>query len=187
MKFPRSRAGLRPVGPACSHRLRRSECLACRTLVSIARQRKGFNPEGCKVVFAHLDTTLSIQAALHRALTEYSLSELQFAVLVALFALDPEPVMPADLADYAAVSRAAVTDALVRLETLGFITRTRDTADRRAHHLHLTDRGRTTVDAALVRYLTAVGEIARYLEPATQGDLIAGYQLLQRGAAAPTE
>ncbi|HEY1110359.1 MAG TPA: MarR family transcriptional regulator, partial [Opitutaceae bacterium] len=119
-------------------------------------------------------------------LAEHGLSELQFAVLVALFALDPEPVMPADLADYAAVSRAAVTEALARLEAHGLIHRTRDTTDRRAHHLHLTDRGRNTTEAALAHYLGAVGGIARYLEPATQGDLLSAYQKLQRGAAAIT-
>lgn len=164
----------------------RSESLACRTLVSVARQRKGLDPEACKLVFAHLDTTLAVQTALHGVLAEHGLSELQFAVLVALFALDPAPVMPADLADYAAVSRAAVTDALARLETQGFVHRSRDTGDRRTHHLNLTESGCATTEAALTRYLGAVGGIARYLEPTTQGELLSAYQKIQRGAAAIT-
>lgn len=179
-RLPSPRASARP------RRLARSECLACRTLVSVARQRKGLDPEACRLVFAHLDTTLVVQSTLQGALAEHGLSELQFAVLVALFALDPEPVMPADIADYAAVSRAAVTEALARLEASGLIHRTRDTTDRRAHHLHLTDSGRDTTDAALARYLGAVGGIARYLEPTTQGELLSAYQKLQRGAAAIT-
>lgn len=164
----------------------RSDCLACRTLVAVARQRKGLDPEACKLVFAHLDTTLAMQSSLQGVLAQHGLSELQFAVLVALFALDPEPVMPADLADYAAVSRAAVTESLTRLEAQGLVHRTRDAIDRRAHHLHLTDRGRGTTEIALGHYLGAVGGIARFLEPSTQGELLSAYQKLQRGAAATT-
>lgn len=164
-------------------RAKRGDCLACRTLLSAARQRKGLDPARCKLVFEHLDTALTVQSALHRTLAEYRLSELQFGVLVALFALDPEPVMPADLADYTAVSRAAITDALVRLESLALVSRARDEADRRVFHLHLTAKGRATVDEALVRYLAAVGNVARYIESGAQTDLLRAYDRLQRGAA----
>lgn len=168
---------------ARSARLKRSDCLACRTLVSVARQRKGLDAGRCQLVFHHLDTALSVQAALQRTLGEYRLSELQFAVLVALFALDPEPITPADLADYTAVSRAAITDALVRLESLQLVSRQRDQTDRRVYHLQLTEHGRLTVDQALVRYLSAVGNVARYIEPSSQQDLLTAYDRLQRGAA----
>lgn len=167
----------RPLPP------KRSECLAVRTLVSVARQRKGLDPARCHLVFEHLDAALSIQTALHRTLSAYRLSDLQFGVLVALFALDPEPVTPADLADYTAVSRAAITDALLRLETLQLVSRARDATDRRVFHLNLTPRGRTTVDEALVRYLSAVGHLARHIEPATQPELLTAYHRLERGAA----
>jgi DNA-binding MarR family transcriptional regulator len=184
MKPLRSRAALPPRGLSLRPpRAKRSDSLACRTLVSVARQRKGLDPARCQLVFEHLDTALSVQSALHRALAEFKLSDLQFAVLVALFALDPEPVMPADLADYTAVSRAAITDALVRLESLELVSRTRDTTDRRVSHLTLTAAGRTTVDQALVRYLTAVGHVARHIDSTAQADLITAYERLQRGAA----
>jgi DNA-binding MarR family transcriptional regulator len=151
--------------------------------VAVARQRKGLDAARCQLVFEHLDAALSIQTALHRVLSKFRLSELQFAVLVALFALDPEPVTPADLAGYTAVSRAAITDALVRLEALQFASRTRDEADRRVHHIHLTTKGRSTVDETLVIYLSAVAQVARYVEPTAQPDLLSSYQRLQRGAA----
>lgn len=187
MKSTRSGAAhSRPTSRTTATRplpLKRSECLACRTLVSVARQRKGLDAARCQLVFEHLDTALTVQVALQRTLAEYRLSDLQFGVLVALFALDPEPVTPADLADYTAVSRAAITDALVRLEALALVSRTRGEHDRRVYHLHLTDQGRSTVDAALVRYLSAVGDLARYIEPEAQQDLITAYRRLQRGAA----
>jgi DNA-binding MarR family transcriptional regulator len=100
-----------------------------------------------------------------------------------MFALDPDPVAPADLADYTAVSRAAITDALVRLENLKLITRTRDDADRRVFQIRLTAAGRTTIDEAVVRYLRAVGDAARHVGAAAQPELLAAYTRLQQGAA----
>ena len=164
-------------------RVRHAECLATRTLLSVARQRRGLDAARCQLVFEHLDAALSVRTALHRTLAEYHFSELQFGVMVALFALDPEPVMPADLADYTAVSRAAITDAVVRLESLQLVSRTRDHLDRRVYHLQLTTKGRTTVDDALNRYLSAVGHVARYIEPHAQSDLLDAYQRLHHGAA----
>lgn len=174
----RLRSSVRRDAPA-----RQIECLAARTLLSVARQRKGLDPARCQLVFEHLESATSMRLALHRVLSSYRVSDLQFSVLVALFALDPEPIMPADLADYTGVSRAAITDALVRLETQRLVSRTRDTADRRVYHLQLTAKGRTTVDEALNRYLEAVGSVARYIDPHTQPELLVAYQRLQRGAS----
>ena len=160
----------------------RGECLAARTLVAVARQRKGLDAERCELVFEHLNTSQALRSALHRVLADYHLSDLQFGVLVALFNLDPEPIAPADLADYNAVSRAAVTEALVRLESLKFVARTRDEADRRVFHLRLTESGNSTINEALVSYLQAVGEAARHVEPSSLPTLREAYARLQQGA-----
>jgi DNA-binding MarR family transcriptional regulator len=174
---------LLPSVPTRAARVRRSDSLAGRTLVAVARQRKGLDAARCQVVFEHLDTALALQMTLHRALADYRLSDLQFGVLVALFALHPEPAAPADLADYTAVSRAAITDALVRLESLQLISRARDKNDRRVFHVHLTPLGQKTVDQALMVYLRAAGEAARLIEPVRQQDLLSAYLQLQQGAA----
>jgi DNA-binding MarR family transcriptional regulator len=150
--------------------------------VAVARQRQGLDAARCQLVFEHLSTSHALQAALHRVLAGFQLSDLQFGVLVAMFTLDPEPVAPADLADYNAVSRAAVTEALVRLELLGLVARTRDQADRRVFHLSLTPAGRTTINDAIVRYLRAVGESARHVETSALSGLLAAYSQLQQGA-----
>jgi DNA-binding MarR family transcriptional regulator len=184
MKSVRARAPLlRPAAQILRPRTKRSDSLACRTLLSVARQRKQLDAGRCQIVFEHLDTALAIHAALHRTLAKHRLSDLQFAVLVALFALDPEPVTPADLANYTAVSRAAITDALVRLESLELVSRTRSTSDRRVYYLQLTVRGRSTLEGALVRYLSAVGGIARHIDDTSQPELLRAYDRLQRGAA----
>lgn len=174
---------LRSTKPAS--RIRRGDCLAGRTLVSVARQRKGLDAGRCQLVFEHLDTAQVLQHTLQRALAEYRLSELQFAVLVALFAIDPAPTTPAELADYTAVSRAAITDALVRLEERATISRARDQADRRICRVELTDAGRTTVDRALVEYLKAAGDSARLIDVPAQRELLSAYRRLQQGAEQP--
>jgi len=161
---------------------KRNDCLTCRTLIAVARQRKGLDPERCQLVFEHLDTAQVINSALHRVLADHQLNDLQFGVLVAMFTLDPEPVAPADLADYNAVSRAAVTDALVRLEASKLIARTRDETDRRIFHLRLTDAGRSMINEALVSYLRAVGDAARHVEPSALPTLLTAYARLHQGA-----
>lgn len=160
----------------------RSDCLACRTLVAVARQRKGLDATRCQLVFEHLNTSHVLQSVLHRVLANYHLSDLQFGVLVSMFTLDPQPVAPADLADYNAVSRAAITEALTRLESHQLIARTRDTADRRVFRLRLTTAGRATINEALVCYLRAVGDVARHVEPSALASLLTAYTQLQQGA-----
>jgi len=171
------------LGRGRARPVRRVESLAGRTLLAAARQRKDLDPARCRLVFEHLDAAASVRCALQRALAAHRLGDLQFGVLVALLALDPEPVTPADLAGYTAVARAAVSDALGRLAELKLVTRARDPEDGRVYHLQLTAKGRSTVDAALETYLGAMGRVARYLRPEAQPDLLTAYERLQRGAA----
>lgn len=163
--------------------VQRTECLAGQTLLAVARQRQGLDSARCQVVLEHLNVAQALQLALHRVLASHRLTDLQFAVMVALFALDPEPVAPTDLADYAAVSRPAVTDALVRLEGLRLVTRTRDPIDRRVYRLHLTPAGRTTIDEAIVSYLAAAGRSARHVDSEALTVVRTVFAGLQKGAA----
>lgn len=39
------------------------------------------------------------------------------------------------------VDKATTARAMKKLETEGYVTRTRDEEDRRVHHLHVTDKG----------------------------------------------
>lgn len=164
-------------------RARRLECLAGQTLLAVARQRKEFDALRCETVLEHLDTAFVIRAALQQALAPHGLTELQFGVLVALFARDPEPVAPADLADYTAVSRAAITDALVHLETCQLITRARDVADRRVFQVQLSVEGQRSAERALVDFLGAAGKVARHVDADQQRNLLSGYARLQQGAS----
>lgn len=177
----RFRPGERRVPPRPA--VIRCDTLACSTLLAVARQRKGFDAPRCRLVLEHLDTTASLQAALHEVLTRHQLSDLKFAVLVVLFALDPDPVTPANLAFHTAASRPAITEAVDQLFAQQLVQRERDTQDRRAIYINLTDTGRAAVDRALNDYLRAAGEIAHYTDPAVQTELLGGYARLREGIA----
>lgn len=163
--------------------MKRSDSLAARTLLDVARQRKGNASELCRVVFEHIDTTATLHAAIQGALSPFQISELQFAVLVVLHSLDPEPVSAADLATYTAVSRSAMTEALDHLERSQLVSRTRDERDRRVLRIALTPEGRTTAEPATQAFLHSVTEATRYVDPATRASLLGGYALLQAGAS----
>lgn len=181
VRRPASSLRLRPVtNPA-----KRLECLAGRTLLAVARRRRGLDALRCEVVLEHIDTAYVLREVLQRALARHALTELQFGVLVALLARDPEPVAAADLAEYTVVSRAAITDALVHLEKLQLVTKNRDAEDRRVYHVRLTPAGQDVVDRALMDFLGAAGRAARWIEPDLQRNLLSGYERLLRGASVP--
>lgn len=162
--------------------MKRTECLAAHALLTIARQRDGFDAERCRLVLEYLDTSAMLRAAIHRALAPHKLSESQFSVLVVLFSLDPDPIGSADLAIHTAVTRSAITDALDHLEEKGFITRARDNFDRRVIYVRLTAEGRALVEPATQGVLRVVQSITRLLDTTIRQHVLAGCALLQEGA-----
>ncbi len=162
--------------------MRRSDSLAIRTLLGVARHRQGSDAELCRLVFEHIDTTAVLHAGIQRALSPFRLSELQFGVILMLHALDPERATAADLAVHTAVSRSAMTDALDHLERLRLVSRTRDEHDRRILQIALTSQGRTTAEPATRSLLQSLTAITRYIDATTRSNLIGGYALLRAGA-----
>jgi len=157
--------------------------LAGNTLLTVARQRLAFDETRCRLVFTHLETAGMLHQALHGVLAKHHLSDLKLAVLAVLFALDPDPITPANLAFHTAASRPAITDAVDQLVALDLVTRERDTQDRRAIYVSLTNPGRTAVNETLNDYLQAAGEIASLVEPHQQTALLDGYASLREGCA----
>lgn len=160
---------------------------SARTLLALAGGRTGIDAARCALVFAHLGTAERLRRCLRSAVARHQLSDLQFAALVVLLALEPEPIPTAVLAEHTAVSRSAMTDALDKLEALGFATRTRDRRDRRVIYVRITLAGRETVDEAIDNYLRAAADTARYLDAREHRGLFAAYLQLQRGVTGPDE
>lgn len=90
----------------------------------------------------------------------------QFMVMVVLSALDPAPSTPSQLAPYAAITRASMTDVLDGLRRKGWIVRRRDSrTDRRMMWVNLTPKGRKAIAEAASLYLSMASEIVRPLPP----------------------
>lgn len=135
-------------------------------LVRIARQSHLGDPEGCAAILALLTATRLVRGHLNRVLAQAGLNEAKLSALVTLYALDPEPSTPADLALQSQVSRTTMTDTLDALHSGGWINRERGEADRRTLHIQLTTTGRTLVENAVRPFLTAVGNCAATLSVA---------------------
>lgn len=143
----------------------RPDTLVFRTLSAMARQRRGMDDARCSAVTELLHTSFLIHLALQRQLEDSGLSDLKFAILVALYALDPNPATTTDLAFYTGFTRSAVTTAVTELTARKLIESERDPADRRVLYLRPTNAGRRLSERAALDYLHTVGQAARTLPP----------------------
>jgi len=142
-----------------------TRCLSqpLKMLVRIARQNRLGDPDACATVLAMLFTSRLLHQHFQRALARLDLSEVKLTTLVSLYAIDPEPSTPADLALQSQVSRAAMTDTLETMRLRNWIVRDPAQNDRRVLHIHLTDEGRALVERAVIPFLSTVNLCAQVL------------------------
>ena len=136
------------------------ESQSVRALLGLANGRNGIDPASCARAFAHLSTAERLRCSLRNALIRHRLSDLQFAVLVLLYDVDPEPIPMAVLAHRAGVSRSAVTDTFDCLIVSGLASRDRDCRDRRIIRGQITTAGRQKANQAINDYLQAAAHAA---------------------------
>lgn len=140
------------------------ESQSARRLLALAGGRNGIDAARCSLTFAHLGIAERLRCCLRSALARHHLSDLQFAILVLLFEVEPEPIPMTVLAHQAGVSRSAVTDAVDSLEASGLASRTRDRGDRRIIHGRITAAGHKKIDKAIDDYLCVTAQTAGYGE-----------------------
>ncbi|MCX6956793.1 MAG: MarR family transcriptional regulator [Verrucomicrobia bacterium] len=140
-------------------------------LLRIARQSRLGDPEGCAAILTLLATGRVVRAHLQHVLGQLGLNEIKFSTLITLYALDPDPSTPAELALQSRVSRAAMSDTLEALRGGGWVDRERSTSDRRTLHIRLTARGRDLIETAVRPFLAAVGRCAEALTAAERRSL----------------
>lgn len=97
---------------------------------------------------------------------------------------EQRPTRPAALARHLGIGAPTLSAALQRLEALGYITRTRQGADRRAIDLRLSPRGAEALSASSVLETARVRALLRTMPPADRAAAIAGLSLLGRAASA---
>lgn len=146
------------------------DTLVVRTLLAIARQRQGYDELRSQAMLEMLAAADFIRRRVRRQLTELSLSELQFAVLVVTLALDPEPISLPTLAAHTYSSRTTLIGVIDQLEERGLVVRDARSADRATDLLTITDAGRTlteTAQANVLRTINRSGEVLEASDPAT--------------------
>lgn len=129
----------------------------------MARQRLDLDVARCEAVFQLVAGGGAAEVELRGSIARHELSELQFDVLVVLFALAPRPVTPADLAHYTGFGRSAVSGAIGDLQARGLLHTERPPQDRRSVDVRLTEAGRQRTEAAATDLLGALGTLSEML------------------------
>ena len=159
-----------------------SACLSAQPfemLVRIARHSAIGDPEGCAAVLALLATGRSLRTHLQRVLTSVNLSECKFAILVSLYARDPDPCSPGELSAQTGLGRATLRAALDALATGGWIEKHPAPGNlRRPELAALTPRGRTLTEKTVRPFLTAVAHCGEVLSASERQSVTAACNLL---------
>ncbi len=133
----------------CDH----SHALIRETLLQIAAERKRIDPATCGTFFALVETGRALRRHLSRSITDEGLSEAKFCALTVLWRSRPEPLMPAELAYHAGVSRSAMTDVIDQLVADGCVERDHSMSDRRTIGIRLTAAGARVAEQAIGRLM----------------------------------
>ena len=95
-----------------------------------------------------------------------------------------DPVMVTELAEYMGVTPSTMSLNLKRLETAGFILRSRDPDDRRVVNVRLTESGRRVRDRLTMLDADRVDAMLRGLRPPERRRAVEGLALLADAADA---
>jgi len=157
--------------------------LVVQTLLTLARQRDGLSEPRCRTLLDLMETSGLVGVRIRGELARDGLTRIKFAVLLALFAIDPVAASPSDLALHTGASRPAVSTALDGLTRRRLVSRAAGDPDRRVRYVTLTAAGRELIDRAATRCLRLLGRIAQLLPASAHSQLRLACALLQEGAA----
>jgi len=160
--------------------------LMLQTLLTMARQREGLSEPRCRAVLGFIEAGGAVDARLRAALARDGLTRTKFAILVALFAIDPMPASPSDLALHIGAGRPSVSAAITGLARRRLVVSERSSPDRRISYVHLTVAGREITDRAAMHCLQLADHLALRLAPDAQAALLRGCAALQEGALTRT-
>jgi DNA-binding MarR family transcriptional regulator len=121
--------------------LPRYECL-----VEASKQFPDLEPAACEAFMHMMRAGEEVTRAMNTHFAAHNITQGRFLVMMLLMEKGgdcPKPTTPAELADFASVSRATITGLLDTLERDGFVRREPDPADRRQMSVHLTVKGQT--------------------------------------------
>ena len=145
------------------------EALPFRKVLQVAAQRRHFQAGSFRVILELLSTAAAVRTLIRREFSGLRVGELDFEVLVSLYAMDPASVTPSVLAAYTATTRPSITEAVDRLELRGLTRRERDTIDRRSVTVHLTPAGTAMAQECIRRFIAIAAGLAVHLQQPNAG------------------
>jgi DNA-binding MarR family transcriptional regulator len=120
--------------------LPRYECL-----VEASKEFPDLNPSACEAFMHLIRAGDEVTRVMDAHFASHSITHGRFIVMMLLLKKKaggcPQATTPAELADYASVSRATITGLLDSLERDGFVSREPDPTDRRQMSVNLTAQG----------------------------------------------
>jgi DNA-binding MarR family transcriptional regulator len=153
-------------------------------LLAAARQSGIGDPDSCGTILSLLSASRAVRRALGRELGFQDDSGSRFAALITLYALNPEPVTAADLANHAEVSRSTIMKDIETLERRGLVGWGGGGRDRIAP-IHLTEFGHRVAMRAVHRFLQVASDLARDFDSEIRNATVETCRQIERRAAGP--
>lgn len=110
-------------------------------LQTIARRFPQIDAQSLATSVALLRLSTSLYSALDQQYARHGIARGRFHVLMLLYETDGQGLTPHELADRAAVTRAAMTGLIDTLSEAKLVSRVDDPLDRRTYRVNLTDEG----------------------------------------------
>lgn len=158
------------------------EELPSRTVLQIVQHCSPQHTEGVAIMLSLARAASTLQGELKKELEELQLTGRDFTTLLVLFALDPSPVTPSDLAYHVGVSRAALSHTVRKLVASGLLLRKENLA-----LISLTSSGLRIASRALDLFTDRMIEIGNRVPTPDKTAVAAICESLQRTASNASE
>jgi DNA-binding MarR family transcriptional regulator len=133
--------------------MKSSACPRFEKIEQLARGVPGLDREAIRACVPLLYFHREFDGALEQHYQAYGLSRGRWQVLMALYKASKEGLTPAELADLAGVTRAAMTGLVDGLVETGHVARGDEGEDRRTYRVRLTPRGTDFIASVLPDHL----------------------------------
>jgi len=147
-------------------------CPRFEKIEQLARGVPGLDLEAIRACIPLLYFHKEFDAALEQHYQAYGISRSRWQVLMALYKASDEGLTPAELADFAGVTRAAMTGLVDGLVESGHVTRSDEGQDRRTYRVRLTARANDFIASVLPDHLRRMQGLMEALTPAERAQLV---------------
>lgn len=119
-----------------------------------------------------LRVSTDLSSAFDKLLMKHGLLQNRWLILAILIRDEDNSVSPSELSKALGISAATLSRLLEGLESDGFVKRTQNQIDRRAHEIALTAKGIKIVNKVMPEYLERVSEVFKQIPSSQHQDLM---------------